>query len=98
MTYDVLLIQKDQKFIARVRQWPEIVVEGETEEKALAHARADLEALLLTGRIVPLEVEVKPDQHPWSQFAGMFADDPDWENFQKAIDQNRTTPDKAWAE
>jgi predicted RNase H-like HicB family nuclease len=98
MTYDVLLIQKDQKFIARVRQWPEIVVEGETEEKALAQAKADLEALLLTGRIVPLEVEVEPNRHAWGQFAGMFADDPDWENFQKVMEQNRAAPDGTWAE
>jgi hypothetical protein len=29
MTYDVLLIRKEDKFIARVRQWPVIMVEGD---------------------------------------------------------------------
>jgi predicted RNase H-like HicB family nuclease len=45
MTYNVLLTKKDEKFITRVREWPEIVVEGETEEEALIKAQADLKSL-----------------------------------------------------
>ncbi|MBE7474224.1 MAG: type II toxin-antitoxin system HicB family antitoxin [Anaerolineae bacterium] len=89
MTYDVLLTKKDEKFIARVRGWPEIVVEGETEEEALVKAQADLKSLLVGGRIVQLDLEVKPDEHPWLKFAGMFANDPDWDNFQAAIQRYR---------
>ncbi|GAB4456632.1 MAG: hypothetical protein Fur0044_50430 [Anaerolineae bacterium] len=89
MTYDVLLTKKDEKFIARVREWPEIVVEGETEEEALVKAQADLKSLLVGGRIVQLDLEVKPDEHPWLKFAGMFANDPDWDNFQAAIQRYR---------
>jgi len=33
MTYDVLVTRKANKFIARVRQWPMIVVEGDSEEE-----------------------------------------------------------------
>lgn len=98
MTYDVLLTKKDKKFIARVRQWPEIVVEGETEEHVLAQARADLEALLVSGRIVQLELDVKPEEHSWQQFAGMFVDDPDWTAFQQSIQQYRTEIDQELAE
>lgn len=89
MTYDVLLTKKDEKFIARVREWPEIVVEGETEEEVLVKAQADLKSLLVGGRIVQLDLEVKPDEHPWLKFAGMFANDPDWDNFQAAIQRYR---------
>jgi len=98
MTYDVLLTKKDKKFIARVREWPEIVVEGETEEEVLSKAQADLKSLLVSGRIVQLDLEVKPDDHPWLKFAGMFADDPDWDEFQESIHQYREEIDRALTE
>jgi len=28
-------------------------------------------------------------EHPWLKFAGMFDNDPDWEEFQAAIEENR---------
>jgi hypothetical protein len=28
---------------------------------------------------------MQPEEHPWRPFAGMFADDPDWEAFQESI-------------
>ncbi len=52
MTYDVLLTRKEHKFIARVRQWPAIVVEGDTEEEVLRKAQADLQSLLVGGPIL----------------------------------------------
>ncbi len=94
MTYDVLLTKKDEKFIARVREWPEIVGEGETEEEALVKAQADLKSLLVGGRIVQLDLEVKPSEHPWFKFAGMFADDADWDNFQASMQQYREEIDQ----
>lgn len=95
MTFDVLLTQKDQKYFAHVRQWPEIVAEGETEAKALAQAQADLKALLSTGRLVQLELDLAPGDHPWHRFAGMFAADPDWDAFQAAIAEDRQVIDAA---
>jgi hypothetical protein len=29
------------------------------------------------------------EENPWIKFSGMFADDPDWEEFQVAIAENR---------
>jgi hypothetical protein len=52
------------QFLARVRAWPEIVVEGDTEEEVLRQAQADLQTLLMTGRVVQLSLDVKPDEHP----------------------------------
>ena len=98
MTYDVLVTRKDKRFIARVRAWPEIVVAGDTEEEVLRQAKADLQALLMTGRVVQLSLDVKPDEHPWRQFAGMFADDPDWDAFQAVIHQYREEVDNSCAE
>jgi len=89
MAYDVLLTKKDERFVARVCQWPEIIAEGDTEERALDMVRSGLRNLLLGGRLVKLDIRPVPDEHAWSEYAGMFADDPDWEEFQKSIRQYR---------
>ena len=98
MTYDVLVTRKANKFIARVRQWPVIVVEGESEAEVLRQAQADLQALLAGGRMIQLELDANPEAHPWQAFAGMFADDPDWEAFQEAVQQYREETDRTGAE
>ena len=98
MTYDVLVTKRDEKFIARVRTWPEIVVEGDTEEEALMKAQADLKSHLAEGRVLQLELDPKPDEHPWRPFAGMFADDDDWDEFQASVQQYREGIDRAAAE
>ncbi len=89
MTYDVLVIHKEKGVIARVRQWPQIVVEGETEEEALAQVQADLKALLQGGRVVQVDLNLDPAAHPWVRWAGMFADDADWDEFQAEINRYR---------
>ena len=91
MTYDVLVTRKVDKFIARVRQWPMIVVEGESEAEVLRQAQADLQALLAGGRIIQLELDAKPAEHPWQPFAGMFADDPDWDGFSSGVETSAGT-------
>jgi predicted RNase H-like HicB family nuclease len=94
MTYDVLLTKKGDKFVARVCQWPAIVAESDTEEDALRKAKVSLQSLLAGGRIVQLEVDIKPEEHPWQQFAGMFADDPDWEALQASMREHREEIDR----
>jgi predicted RNase H-like HicB family nuclease len=98
MTYDVLLTRKEDKFIARVRQWPAIIVEGDSEEEVLRKAQADLQSLLVGGRIMQLELETEPEAHPWQRFAGMFADDPDWDAFQEAMRAYREELDRGLRE
>ena len=95
MTFDVLLTQKNRRYFAHVRQWPEVIGEGETEEKALAQARTELKALLVGGKLVQLDLELEPSEHSWYQFAGMFEDDPDWEEFQTIIQKYRHEVDDA---
>ena len=94
MTYDVLVTKKDNKFVARVCQWPAIIAESDTEEEALRKVQADIQSLVAGGRIVQLEVDIQLEEHPWQQFAGMFADDPDWEAFQASIREYREEIDR----
>ena len=98
MTYEVLLTRKANKFIARVRQWPVIVVEGESEAEVLRQAQADLQALLTGGRIIQLEIDAKPEEHQWQPWAGMFAGDPDWDALQASMQQYRQEVDRTGAE
>ena len=98
MTYDVVVTKKDSKFIARVCQWPAITAESDTEEEALRRVRSYLTSILAGGRIVQLEVDIKPEEHPWQQFAGMFADDPDWDMFQASIQKYREDIDRDFHE
>jgi hypothetical protein len=65
-----------------------------TEEDALRKAKVSLQSLLAGGRIVQLEVDIKPEEHPWQQFAGMFADDPDWEALQASMREYREEIDR----
>lgn len=85
MICDVLLTKKDKKFVARVCQYPEIVAEDDTEEGVLAMARVRLKKLLFGGRIVKIDIESESYEHPWLKYAGMFADDSDWEPFQESV-------------
>ena len=89
MTYDVLLTKKDEKFVARVCQWPEITAEGDTEERTLNMVRSGFRNIMLGGRLVKLDISPEPCEHAWSEYAGIFSDDPDWEEFQESLRQYR---------
>ncbi len=89
MNYDILLTKRNNKFIARVCQLPEIVVEANTEEGVITKARKGLKELLFGGKIVRLDIESEVNEHPWAKHAGMFANDSDWESFQETIIKHR---------
>src|SRR5271168_4884090 len=57
---------------------------GSTREEALAKLRAKIQTRLKNGtEIVGLEVGQEP--HPLAEFAGMFKDDPLFDDWRKAI-------------
>ena len=100
MTYDVILRKKHNKYIARVRDWPEVVIEEETREAAIAQIKHQLTAYLSQPpEVIHIELEpVITGEHPWLQFAGMWADDPTWEDFIAEVAAYRQEMDKADAE
>jgi predicted RNase H-like HicB family nuclease len=65
--------------------------EGATREEALSRLRSQLKARLEAGDIVPLEIDFQP--HPLMEFAGMFKDDPDFEDVVKIMSENRRKMD-----
>jgi hypothetical protein len=64
----------------------------------LRKAQADLQSLLVGGRIMQLELETEPEAHPWQRFAGMFADNPDWDAFQESMRAYREELDRGLRE
>lgn len=69
------------------------VVEAPTREEALKKLKEKLQDRLGNGaQLVPLEVTVEP--HPLAQFAGMFKDDPYFEEVLKIMTENRRKMDK----
>jgi hypothetical protein len=69
-----------------------VSAKGATREEALAKLRAKIQTRLKNGtEIVGLEMGEPP--HPLAEFAGMFKDDPLFENWQKAIAEYRREVD-----
>ena len=66
---------------------------GATREEALAKLRAKIQARLKNGTEI-LGLEVGPQTHPLAEFAGMFKDDPLFDDWQKAIAEYRRQVDK----
>jgi predicted RNase H-like HicB family nuclease len=100
MTYDVILRKTQNKYIARVRDWPEVVVEEETREAALMQIKRHLTTYLSQPpEVIQIELEpVVTSEHPWLQFAGMWADDPMWDDFVTEVAAYRQEMDKTDAE
>lgn len=98
LKYDVLLEQtKGNGYTARLLAWPETVVEAPTREKALQQMRVLLLERLAKAEIVTLEIQPTEIGHSWAPFAGMWADDPSFEEFQAEIQRYRREIDEKWS-
>ena len=69
--------------------WPGFSVEAPTREKAIRCAQAAIESRLAQEDIVMVEVEPEERPNPWVEMAGIFADDPTWDEFQAEIEKYR---------
>src|SRR5947209_12921018 len=66
-----------------------VSAKGSTREEALAKLRAKIQSRLKNGTEI-VGLEVGPEPHPLAEFAGMFKDDPDFEEVLKIMADNRT--------
>lgn len=98
MEYQVLVeANSHNAFIASIIGMPDCVAEGQTEEEAIANAKAVLEGRLAQGKIVTIEVEAinsNKSDNPWIRNFGCFKDDPTFEDFQAEIEAYRRELDK----
>jgi len=91
MTYNVVVENSRDRYRATVIGWPSCAATGRTKDEALARLREDLGKRLSEVEIVSLEVDLpqKQEQHPILKFAGVFKDDPDFEEVQEEIEAYR---------
>jgi hypothetical protein len=97
MTYKVLVTkQHDSRYTARALVLPDVVASGTTEAEAVDHLRDALADLQTGSRVVDVDLALLDfaQENPWLRFAGMWADDPDWELFQGAVVAERREIDE----
>lgn len=95
MTFDVVLQkQADDGYVARPVLWPDSAAHGTTEQEALDRVRALIRDLLSRSQFVQVEVDVsdREVEHPWLAKAGMFSDDPTWDDFLETMADYRRPP------
>jgi hypothetical protein len=78
MTYSVLVEKNGgENFQATALGLPDCRVEASTREQALVKLRAVLAQRLSNAEIVEVEVpQAAPAEHSWKRFAGMFENEP----------------------
>ncbi len=82
MTYNVVVENNQDRYRATVIGWPSCAASGRTRDEALAQLHKDLEKRLSQVEIVSLEVK---GRHPILEFAGIFKDDPLFDEVQEEI-------------
>src|SRR6266849_9065025 len=65
-----------------------VSAKGSTREEALAKLRAKIQSRLKNGTEI-VGLEVGPEPHPLAEFAGMFKDDPYFDDVLKIMADNR---------
>lgn len=85
MQYQVFVqSQSDDKFVASVIGMPNLTVEGRTESEAILKVKSALEAQLIKGKFVTIDVnlDLQPNATtPQMRYAGIFANDPTFDDF-----------------
>ena len=84
---------KGNGYRARGKEPFAVSARGATREEALAKLRAKIQARLKNG-IEIVGLEIGPLPHPLAEFAGMFKDDPDFEDVLKIMAENRRRMDE----
>jgi len=78
--YDVLIENQVGGVVsATVLGWQDCQAAGSTKAEALEQLRKLVTARLQNTEIASLEIDLPKPEHPWMKFAGMFKDDPDFE-------------------
>jgi predicted RNase H-like HicB family nuclease len=87
----ILLESEADGFRASILGLPDCQAQGETREDAIANVQKVLRSRLKSAEIVTVPF----DSMPMSKLAGIFKDDPQWDEFQAAIASYRQEVDAA---
>lgn len=87
MIYDVILSRKDDKYIARAKQWPEVVAVDDNRDAAIDQLKSHL-LDYLTNEIEMVQIEIPTSTqiiNPWLDKFGWFKDDSTFDDLQAEI-------------
>ncbi|MFQ5631505.1 MAG: hypothetical protein ACE5I1_22265 [bacterium] len=87
MTCDVILTRKNNKYLARVKEWPDVFAEERTRDAAIRKIKKNLlEYLTKQVEVVKIEVPLPNETgNPWLDKFGWFKDDPTFDDLQSEI-------------
>jgi predicted RNase H-like HicB family nuclease len=96
MTCDVILTRKGNKYIARVREWPEVIAEEKTRDAVIRKIKAKLiDYLTQKAEVVKIEIPLSDETgNPWLDKFGWFKDDPTFDDLQAEIAAYRKEVDQ----
>mgnify|MGYP001591202025 CR=1 FL=1 len=94
MEYTVLIQPKRGGFSATIPNLPECRAHGKTEEEVLDKVRARAQQLLTKAKLVTINLPENgcKENDPWLAMAGMWRDDPTWDEYQRLIKKFRNRP------
>ncbi len=106
MQYQIFVQNSAERtFKASVVGLHSCVAEGQTKEEAIAGVQLVLEEQLAQGEFVTLNLpsvalrstsrETDQAEHPWAKFAGMWAEDPQFDEFVTEMQRERELEDRA---
>lgn len=94
LNYKVGLKQlKNGKYQTFVLDIPSLKASGNSKEEAIEKLSHRLQAFFKDTEIINLEVERPQPEHPWLKFAGIFENDPQFDEFLQAIQDYRNELD-----
>lgn len=90
----VLLERKDERqYRAIVLGLPDCKAEGNTREEALTKISTIASDRLEKAELISLDIKPPKPEHPWMKFAGMFKDDPQFDEMLEDIQALRRERD-----
>ena len=80
--------------MATVLGWPDLLVKGKTEEETLDNVRQIVTNRLQQAKFVTLDIQTDETNDPWMKFAGIWENDPTFDDFQAEITAYRRELDE----
>lgn len=81
-------------YMATVLGWPDLLVKGKTEEETLDNVRQIVTNRLQQAKFVTLDIQTDETNDPWMKFAGIWENDPTFDDFQAEITAYRRELDE----
>lgn len=95
MEYTVLIQSKRGGFMAMIPTLPDCRAQGKTEQQALDKIRNKAQKLLANTKLITITLNEnghRKEDDPWLAMAGMWRDDPTWDEYQRLIRKYRKRP------